>query len=86
MKTDQFVILVRKFDNPTMTEQPAPIGKNINSTPFSDSNDWAQLAGLWHDLGKYREKFQNHIKSVSVYDAETHIEDAPERIGHSTVD
>ena len=52
LKTDQFVILVRKFDNPTMSEQSAPIGNNINSTPFSDNNDWAQLAGLWHDLGK----------------------------------
>ena len=24
------------------------------------SEDWARLAGLWHDLGKYREKFQKY--------------------------
>lgn len=24
------------------------------------SEDWARLAGLWHDLGKYREKFQEY--------------------------
>lgn len=48
------------------------------------SKDWAHLAGLWHDLGKYREKFQQYIKSVSGYDAEAHIEGAPGRVDHST--
>lgn len=46
-----------------------------------DSADWANLAGLWHDLGKYSTEFQQYIKSVSGYDA--HIE-APGRIDHST--
>ena len=27
-----------------------------------DSGDWAYLAGLWHDLGKYSEEFQDHLK------------------------
>ena len=55
-----------------------------------DSSDWASLAGLWHDLGKYREKFQRYIKAVSGYgkryDTEAHIKDeeAPGRIDHST--
>lgn len=48
------------------------------------SADWAHLAGLWHDLGKYRDKFQKYIKSVSGYDAEAHIEGAPGRVDHST--
>ena len=46
-----------------------------------DSADWASLAGLWHDLGKYSTEFQQYIKSVSGYDA--HIE-APGRVDHST--
>lgn len=50
-----------------------------------DSEDWAKLAGLWHDLGKYREQFQKYIKSVSGYDAEAHIEGTPGRVDHSTV-
>lgn len=49
-----------------------------------NSQDWARLSGLWHDLGKFREKFQRYIKSVSGYDAEAHIEGAPGRVDHST--
>lgn len=55
-----------------------------------DSSDWASLAGLWHDLGKYREKFQRYIKAVSGYgkryDTEAHIKDeeAPGPVDHST--
>jgi CRISPR-associated endonuclease/helicase Cas3 len=49
-----------------------------------NSSDWASLAGLWHDLGKYREAFQHYIKKVSGYDAEAHIEGAPGRVDHST--
>jgi len=50
-----------------------------------NSQDWARLSGMWHDLGKFREKFQKYIKSVSGYDAEAHIEGAPGRVDHSTV-
>lgn len=49
-----------------------------------NSQDWARLAGLWHDIGKFREKFQQYIKTVSGYDAEAHIEGAPGRVDHST--
>ncbi|MHB8915010.1 MAG: CRISPR-associated helicase Cas3' [Thiobacillus sp.] len=49
-----------------------------------DSGDWASIAGLWHDLGKYSSEFQQYIKTVSGYDAEAHIEGAPGRVDHST--
>ncbi|SES90476.1 CRISPR-associated helicase, Cas3 family [Nitrosomonas marina] len=48
------------------------------------SAEWAYLAGLWHDLGKYRPKFQQYIKSASGYDTEAHIEGMPGRVDHST--
>jgi CRISPR-associated endonuclease/helicase Cas3 len=52
------------------------------------SDDWASLAGIWHDLGKYRTAFQHYIKKVSgyqkSYDPEAHIEGAPGRVDHST--
>ena len=38
-----------------------------------DSKDWAYLAGLWHDLGKYRPAFQAHIKKSSGYEPDAHI-------------
>ncbi len=54
---------------------------------YFDSADWASLAGLWHDLGKYSPEFQQYIKKVSGYanryDPEAHIE-APGRVDHST--
>jgi CRISPR-associated endonuclease/helicase Cas3 len=34
------------------------------------SADWARLAGLWHDLGKYRPGFQRYIRDC----ADAHIE------------
>jgi CRISPR-associated endonuclease/helicase Cas3 len=36
------------------------------------SSDWARLAGLWHDLGKYRTGFQAYIRQVNGQNA--HIE------------
>lgn len=46
--------------------------------------DWARLAGLWHDLGKYRPAFQAYIKSASGYDPEAHVEGSTGRVDHST--
>ncbi len=42
------------------------------AAPFG-SSDWAYLAGLWHDLGKYRLAFQAHIKKSSGYEPDAHI-------------
>lgn len=46
------------------------------------SGDWARIAGLWHDLGKYSAEFQRRIKSVSGYEA--HLEGQTGRVDHST--
>lgn len=35
--------------------------------------DWAYLAGLWHDIGKYNPEFQAYIRRVATPDA--HLED-----------
>lgn len=48
------------------------------------SGDWARVAGLWHDVGKYRPAFQNYIKKASGYDPEAHIEQGQGRVDHST--
>lgn len=38
------------------------------------SADWARVAGVWHDLGKYSKEFQWHIKSVSGYDPDAYFQ------------
>lgn len=40
--------------------------------PSSSSADWAYLAGLWHDLGKYRPGFQRYLALSN--DENAHIE------------
>ncbi|MEF8731109.1 MAG: CRISPR-associated endonuclease Cas3'' [Candidatus Accumulibacter meliphilus] len=37
-----------------------------------DAGSWAELAGIWHDLGKYQATFQKYIASASGLDR--HIE------------
>lgn len=44
------------------------------------SGPWAELAGLWHDLGKYQDDFQRYLSKASGQDA--HIE-APGRVKHA---
>ena len=49
--------------------------------PFG-AGDWAYLAGLWHDLGKYSDEFQAYLLRENGFEA--HIENIPGRIDHST--
>ncbi len=46
--------------------------------------DWGELAGRWHDLGKYRQKFQDYIRIQTGFEKEdAHIENGT-RAPHST--
>jgi len=60
---------------------------NLASTFASafGASDWARLSGNWHDLGKYRPKFQSYIRDASGYEREeAHIEGGLNRVDHST--
>ena len=37
------------------------------------AEEWARLAGLWHDLGKYRPGFQRYIRDCADAHCETHV-------------
>ncbi len=47
--------------------------------------EWARLAGLWHDLGKYSVEFQTYLGAAG--GADVHLEERPEisaKVDHST--
>ena len=48
--------------------------------PFG-GDQWAWLAGLWHDLGKYSQKFQQRLYADNGIEA--HLETKPEKVIHS---
>ena len=48
------------------------------------AREWASLAGLWHDIGKYKRAFQRYIRTQSGYEPEAHIEGGTGRVDHST--
>lgn len=49
-----------------------------------NGGDWAYLSGLWHDLGKYRPRFQHYIRKVSGFEENAHITDDAGKAPHST--
>lgn len=49
-----------------------------------NSSDWAHLAGLWHDLGKYRMRFQRYIRKASGFEVDAHIKGETGKAPHST--
>lgn len=46
--------------------------------------DWARLAGRWHDLGKFRPRFQRYIRQASGFEADAHIKGEAGKAPHST--
>jgi len=47
-----------------------------------DAADWGYLAGLWHDVGKYSQAFQDYLRHENNLDAS--METAAERQDHSS--
>jgi CRISPR-associated endonuclease Cas3-HD len=47
------------------------------------AQDVARLAGLWHDLCKYRPAFQAYLKRASGYELDAHVEGCAGRVTHS---
>ncbi len=59
-------------------------GRAAASAESFGAQDWAGLAGLWHDLGKYSAEFQAYIRTASGYEREqAHVEGRTGRVNHS---
>ena len=48
------------------------------------NGDWARVAALWHDLGKFNPAWQTYLKNKSGYDSSAHLEGSPGKVDHST--
>lgn len=46
--------------------------------------DWGELAGFWHDLGKFHPAWQKYLCRKSGFDPEAHVEESNNRPNHST--
>ncbi|KZC23142.1 DEAD/DEAH box helicase [Rhodanobacter thiooxydans] len=46
--------------------------------------EWARIAGRWHDLGKFRSRFQRYIRLASGFEADAHIKGEAGKAPHST--
>lgn len=47
------------------------------------NEDWAHLAGLWHDLGKYKDDFQEYIRRVTGYERDEAEDGGPGKVDHT---
>ena len=57
-------------------------GRAADSGPWFGASDWTRVAGLWHDLGKYSDAFQDYLRAGS--SADPHMADTAARTDHST--
>ncbi|HSQ42681.1 MAG TPA: CRISPR-associated helicase Cas3' [Fibrobacteraceae bacterium] len=47
------------------------------------SGDWAELAGLWHDLGKYKPAWQDYIRTNSGYQSDEVNDGGTGKVDHT---
>ncbi len=49
-----------------------------------EAGEWGYLAGLWHDLGKYSDDFQNYLRRNGGDENAVHSSEMTGRVDHST--
>ncbi|RUL83506.1 CRISPR-associated helicase Cas3' [Tautonia sociabilis] len=63
-------------------ECTAQLAKQFAST--FGAGAWGELAGLWHDLGKYSEAFQAYLRASAGGDGGVHRAEVAGKVDHST--
>jgi CRISPR-associated endonuclease/helicase Cas3 len=90
-KLTNYVAHVKQKMNSSDWDVPHNLAEHLIKTAelagqFAPKNsiEWASLTGQWHDLGKYRKRFQDYIRYQSGFERENaHIENS-QRAPHST--
>ena len=67
-----------------LAEHLREVGDLAADFAYSFGADWARVAGRWHDLGKYRPRFQHYIRLASGFEADAHIKGEACKAPHST--
>ena len=67
-----------------LAEHLCEVGKLAADFASRFGADWARLAGRWHDLGKFRPRFQKYIRQASGFEADAHIKGEAGKAPHST--
>ena len=49
------------------------------------ASEWGRLAGLWHDLGKFSDAFQDYLHTSATSGSGLHVAEIAGRVDHSTV-
>ena len=89
---DNFIAHIKKNPDGSWAK-PHLLSEHLNSVAriageFASefgNNDWAELAGYLHDLGKYHPDWQKYIRrETGYYDENAHIENNGNRPNHST--
>jgi len=47
------------------------------------NGDWGKVAGLWHDIGKYKEDFQDYIRQMTGYERDAAEEGGVGKVDHT---
>ncbi|MGB3742553.1 MAG: CRISPR-associated helicase Cas3' [Castellaniella sp.] len=67
-----------------LVEHSCAVGELAADFARQFGTDWARLAGRWHDLGKFRPRFQKYIRLASGFEADAHIKGEAGKAPHST--
>ncbi len=90
-RMSEYIAHVTNNDLTDTWERPHGLSEHLLETAelakdFAENigSDWAEIAGQWHDLGKFRRRFQDYIRIQTEYEKENACIENGKRAPHST--